>query len=144
MKIRNKNFICDKMIKRDVLEAFVNEHNTFIDLTCDLIGNGYITKQGDRYFVPTKKLMEEIFLPKNGRYTLDEHQIRFLSNQSSFYFNELLFSLDENATLVNAMIRIGLLKFHTDKRYRKSSEFEEFLADGGDIIKVKDVEGVEE
>ncbi len=138
MKIRNKNFICNKMTKRDIVEAFCCERKQFIDDICDLISDGWITKIGDRFFHPTQKLLNIVFLPECGYIILSESQRRALSYHTTFYYGELISLFEDNEVLINAMIKCNYLKLHEDKRYRKSKELEEFLIDGGDKLNINE------
>jgi len=138
LKVKNKNFICQRMNARDIKEAFYVDRKDFMDFVYDMIGAGYLQKVGDRYFRPTQKLIDEVLLPENGMYYIEAHQRRILSFQSSFYFNELISVFDGKEYIANAMIRFGYFKISADKRYRKTDEFAEFLADGGDTVKVKE------
>jgi hypothetical protein len=65
---------------------------------------------------------------------LDEHQRRFMCNNTHFYREDLRNCLDNNDQIVKALIRKGYLKLTDSKRYTKSEDFTEFLADGGDTI----------
>lgn len=136
MKIRNKNFICDKMQKRDIKEAFYFETDDLMSEIYALIGEGYLRKEGDRFFCPTEKLLDEAFLPQSRTIFLDDVKSRFLSHNSSFYRGDLVSCFDGNERIVAALIKKGVLRLEHDKRYRKSSEFEELLAEGGDTIKL--------
>jgi len=136
MEIKNPNFICPLMQKRDIQEAFVfQKGSSFVDELYKLIGDGYLQKKGDRFYIPTQKLMDEAFLPKNGFIVMEDHQRRFLNNNNGFYFKDLVICFG-NETIVNRMIKVGYLRLENDKRYRKSSLLDDLLVEGQDIIKL--------
>ena len=135
MQIKNINFISLLMQKRDICEAFVFKTGYITDEIYALIGEGYIHRRGDRWFIPTQKLLEEIFLPKCGFITLEDHQRRYLAVNNSFYLRDLV-NCFGNETIVNRLIIVGYLRLEGDKRYRKATVLEDILAEGGDIIKL--------
>ena len=55
----------------------------------NLIGEGYLHKANERYYTPTLKLLNEVFLPASNTLTLMEFQIRYLSYNTLFAKNDL-------------------------------------------------------
>ncbi|HBH11735.1 MAG TPA: hypothetical protein DDX29_01230 [Clostridiales bacterium] len=120
---------------RDINNAFVVS-GSVLDYTYSvLIEGGYVRKIGGRFYEPTEKLLDEAFLP--NILVLDEHQRRYLSMNQCFYRHDLVKCLDDNDQIVKALIKKGYLKLDTDKRYKKSDDFNNILADGGDTINLK-------
>lgn len=136
MKIKNSNFICEMMQKRDVEEAFELEGKSALDGIYQLIADGYLHKKAGRFYTPTQKLLDEVFLPKCGFVMLEDHQRRFLSAAGAFYFKDLVMCLWNNETIVNRMIVLGYFRLETDRRYRKGTALEDMLAEGQDMVKL--------
>jgi hypothetical protein len=125
------------MQKRDIIEAFDFENKKSpIDNIYDLIGDGFLQKAGDRFYIPTRKLMELAFLPESGIILLDDNMRRYLSYNNSYYRGDLIHALG-NETIVDVMITLGYFRLEGDRRYRKSPDFEQALSDGIDIVKLR-------
>ena len=136
MKIKNSNFICEMMQKRDVTEAFEIDSKHALDGIYELIADGYLKKKGGRFYTPTQKLLDEVFLPKCGFINLEDHQRRYLSTANTFYFKDLVLCFSGNETIVNRMIVLGYFRLESDRRYRKGTTLEDIVAEGQDMIKL--------
>jgi hypothetical protein len=124
-KIRNSNFIGKLMTTKDVQKAFTFDGGVQDYIYDVLIEEGYVRRMSDRHFKPTDKLLQMI-TPKMVVLTGDFR--RFLVANSSFYKQEAVGIFGE--LVINAMINKGYLVLGVDKRFRKSDEFEDMIAEG--------------
>lgn len=131
MKLKNANFVCEKMQLRDIKEAF--DTKTPLNTAYDMIRDGYLHKISDRYYRPTEKLYEAI-TPTN--IVLTEHQRRFLSNNSHFYWKDLVAVFDTEL-IPKAFLKKNYIKLDESKRYKKSDTLENLLADGEEVVILK-------
>jgi len=123
--VRNNNFICNQMGRKDVEHAF-----DFIGSTGDyiydvLIERGYLKKYPG-YYKPTKKLITLAFGAKE--IILESHQLRFLAVNNLFYRGELD-QLFGNKHISQQAIETGWFLLQRGK-YRKSVKLEEWLTEG--------------
>ena len=134
IEVRNPNFVCSKMSKRDVSKAFTIKGKLDDFIYNTLIEDGYVRKVGDRYFSPTEALLDMVFLKDVIK--IEDHHRRFLTINHLFYRNDLTTCFNEQE--IKWMIRNGYLTLgSSDARYRKSTTFDELLSDGIEEIKVK-------
>jgi hypothetical protein len=136
IEIKNAHFICNQMSAIDIAYAFGLERKAVKEYIYQkLIAGGYLHKKSDRWFKPTEKLLNLAFLP--SKYTLSETQSRYLTSQTACAKEEMVSLFDGNAQIFKALVEMGYLKFGTDKRYRKSTTFEDMLVEGEDTIHFK-------
>lgn len=132
MNIRNSNFISLHMDKQDIEHAFIfdGQTRTFIN---SLIAEGYLKKIGDRYYKPTEKLLDAIYLPDVFIMTADQR--RYLTRNSSFTKSQL------NVVFSDQIIKWLMINnwIYTDanSRYRKTEAFNDFLFEGNEAISFK-------
>ena len=119
------------MSYKDISYAFEFEGDVESFVYDVLIMDGYVHKHSDRWFKPTDKLLD-FALPKS--ITLTRDQRIFLQTHGACYRQEFVEAFDGNSQVVRGIIRKGYLCLGADKRYRKSEEFMNILADGEDVI----------
>ena len=131
MKIKNSNFICPRMQKIDIKKAFEFGKTSVNDFIYDvLIEEGWLKKINERYYKPTEKLLDYCFLPKIIKF--NDNQLRFLAGNEEF--NNSMLNNFFDPQIVKYLARQGFLLIIKNDRYKKSSKFEDFLADGEDKI----------
>ena len=120
------------MDKQDIEHAFIfdGQTRTFIN---SLIAEGYLKKIGDRYYKPTEKLLDAIYLPDVFIMTADQR--RYLTRNSSFTKSQL------NVVFSDQIIKWLMINnwIYTDanSRYRKTEAFNDFLFEGNEAISFK-------
>ncbi len=124
------------MSLKDIAYTFEHGKLTVKNFTYNvLIEEGYVKKHL-RYFAPTDKLLDKVFVPLV--LVLNEYQRRWFSVTNNFYGIEAVEQLDGNEQLFKFMVKSGMFKIEADKRYRKSERFEEMLTEGETTFKLKE------
>lgn len=131
MKIKNPNFVSPRMNKHDIQGAFKIPLKGVHDLLYkELIPEGWVKKFNERYYKPTEKLLNHVFLPDNEKLLLSDEQVRFLAYNTNFVRKDLIALFDDNEQIVKRLLRIGFLMLERTGTFRKSVVFEELLSDG--------------
>jgi hypothetical protein len=121
--IKNKKWISKKMTLADIVRAFEHvEDEPIIEL---LIDEGLIEKDG-RYYEPTEKLLDEIYLPTTWKPT--DPQRRFLMGNSTFSRKMLLMIMNERE--IAKLLILGYFTVNANSKYKKSDKLVDFLMEG--------------
>jgi len=132
--IRNNNFIAIRMDKKEIELAFIIPNNdTTRNYILSLIGDGYLTKSGDRYYKPTIKLLDLAFIPEILPVTSDQR--KFISGNTVFSLEQLQTIF--NRHVIRRLLLLGYFFTDANMRYRKTDKMLEFLADGDECFILK-------
>ena len=133
-EIRNTNFIAIRMDKKEIELAFIiPENDTARNYILSLIGDGYLTKSGDRYYKPTLKLLDLAFIPDQIDITPETRRFLTANNALSLEQLQQVF----NRHVIRKLLLIGYFFCDANMRYRKTDKMQELLAEGDDYITLK-------
>ena len=133
-KLKNPHYVARSMQIIDIQHAFGMKSKlaTKRFIYDVLIHGGWVHKRGDRHFMATPKLLNLAFLPDELQ--LIDFQSRYFSYNETFSYTDLVDILEGNYTVVNRLIHLNYLLLQKNGSYRKSTTFEESLAEGEDTF----------
>ena len=130
-------YLTKKMQVRDLMYAFGQKNlkgklNYIYDI---LIANGLVTRWNERYYLPTKKLLEFAFVP--AMFNTSKEQRRTLVVNGHFTKEDVITIFGgglKGETMFHALVRNGYMRQDDGRRYRITQELGERLADGLEMI----------
>lgn len=129
----NKNYICERMTRRDVQLAFNLEESNLSEQIYALIGKGYIKRTGDRYFSLTESLLDKLFLSEGIKLT--NKQIKFLNRNYRFTRKDIVYLFGGGLRGEQVMKKLIAENYFVNEReWVLTDKFIDLLEDGKKII----------